>query len=69
MKSEEIRHATQTDDYLNALNMYVTNGQPTTTAQVTEEIQAQWPFGNDISVTDGIVMEGRRITVPALLQQ
>ena len=50
MMAEEIRHATQADDYLNVPTAYVINIYPSTIAEVKEEIQPYWPFSDDMGI-------------------
>ena len=44
MSVEEIRHATQEDDHLNALRTYGINGFPSTRVDTKDKIHAHWPF-------------------------
>ena len=55
LTAEEIKHATQGDDHLNALKVYSINDWPSTTAEAKEEIQLYCPFHDDMAVNDGIM--------------
>ena len=59
MTAEEIRHATEEDDHLNTLMTYMINDRPATRAWIKGEIQADWPFRDDLAVIDGIQLQGR----------
>ena len=63
MMTEEIRHAAQVHNHLNALTAYVINDWPSTRAEAKEEIQLFWPLCDNVALIDGIVMKGRRILI------
>ena len=68
MHESRRNQAWQADDQLNTLTTYVINEWLATRAKGKADILPYWPFCDDIAVTDGIAMKGRRIIVPSFLQ-
>ena len=51
------------------LSTYVIHDWPMTRAEVREEVKLYWSFRDKVVVINGIMMKGRRILIPALLQK
>ena len=68
MTAAEIRQATLGNEHLGILTEYVLSGWPSTKAGVQNEMQPYWPSMGEIAIIEGISMKGRRIIVPASLQ-
>ena len=66
---QEIRSATEVDAELQALASVITQGWPETRAEVPSQLQAYFPFREELSVQDGVVFKGERIVVPSSLRQ
>ena len=69
MTAEEISHAMQHYDHLNALMMYVIHGWPSTGVEVKEDVQPYWPFRDNKVVIDRITMKGKRNMIPVFLHK
>ena len=50
------------------MSQYVLNSWPPAKVKVHKELQPYWSFRDEIAIFDGIAMKGRRISVPASLQ-
>ena len=50
------------------LSDLVLHSWPLTKVEVQQELQPNWSFRDEIAIIEGIVMKGRRIIVPAVLQ-
>ena len=59
-----MRTATQEDDELALLKHTIMHGWPITIGEVPSEIQPYWTFREELSIEDGIVLEGTWIVVP-----
>ena len=68
MTAEQIRLATLDYEPLGILSGYVCHNWPSTKAEVQKQLQPCWLFKDEIAIFDGIAMKGKRIIVPALLQ-
>ena len=68
MTAEEVRKTTLEDKYLNAVAELILHNSPSSKFEVQEELQPYWSFRDEIVVIDGIAIKGKRITVPASIQ-
>ena len=65
---EKIRHATLEADHINALS--TCNARlAINKIEVIKEVQLYWSFRDEIVVTDGIAVKGRRIIMLVSLQR
>ena len=55
--------ATQEDGDLVLLKHTITNGWPNTTKEVPNELQAYWTFHEELTIEDGLVLNGTRIVI------
>ena len=66
---QEIKSATEVDAELQALAPIITQGWQERRAEVPSQLQAYFPFREELSIQDGIVFKGERIVVPSSLRQ
>ena len=66
---QEIKNATEVDAELRALVPIITQGWPGRRAEVPSQVQAYFPFREELSIQDGVVFKGERIVVPSNLRQ
>ena len=66
---QEIKSATEVDAEVQALVPIITQGWPERRAEVPSQLQAYFPFREELSIQDGIVFKGERIVVPSNLRQ
>ena len=66
---QEIKSATEVDAELQALASIITQGWPETRAEVPSQLQAYFPFREELSIQDGVVFKRERIVVPSSLRQ
>ena len=60
----EMRIVTQEDDELVLLKHTITHGWPSTIREVQSEIHPYWTFREEMTIEDGIILEGTQIVVP-----
>jgi len=60
---QEITSATEVDAELQALGPIITQGWPERRADVASQLQVYFPFREELSIQDGVVFKGERITV------
>ena len=59
-----LREATSKDPELSALREVIINGWPEKRHQIAKPLQAYWPFRDELSIEDGLIMKGDRIMIP-----
>ena len=67
MTPEEIRIETLNGEDIGMLSELTLNGWPSAKAKEQKDLQPYWSFRDKITITGGIAMKGRRITIPAAL--
>ena len=65
---EEIRHATQDDISLQQLSQVVRHGWPESRKVLPPDVQPDWHIRDEITIVDGLLLAGSRLTVPASLR-
>ena len=68
MTAEEIREVTLWDEHLSALAELVPCSWSSIKTEVQKELQLHWSLRNELAVTDGIAIKGRRIIITTSLQ-
>ena len=63
-KLQQIRQATQDDDTMTPLKHTITFGWPCTVQELPKELQAYWTFREEMTIEDGLILEGTRIVIP-----
>ena len=48
---------------------YIISGWPTTREEVEPRVERYWPIRYELAMIEGIVMKGRHIIIPCLLQK
>ena len=66
---QQIKSATEVDAELQALGLTITQGWPERSAEVPFQLQAHFPFREELSIQDGVVFKGECIVVPSSLRQ
>ena len=66
---QEIRIATQKDDELVLLKHTITQRWPSNRKEVPSVIQSYWTFREELTIEDGIILQGTRIVIPAKKQE
>ena len=69
MRAEEIRSVTIDDEHLGILPNNVLHSWPSMRAEVQKGSQLYWSFRDEIAIIYGITMKGKRIIIPASLQE
>ena len=65
----EIRKKTKADPVLDQLQGIITAGWPDSIKDLPPVIRSYWPYRNELSVNDGIIMKGSRIIIPETQQK
>ena len=65
----EIRKETKADLVLDQLQGMITTGWPDSIKDLPPVIRSYWPYRDEISVNDGIIMKGSRIIIPETQQK
>ena len=65
----EIRKETKADPVLDQLQGTITAGWPDSIKDLPPVIRSYWPYRDELSVNDGIIMTGLRITIPETQQK
>ena len=67
-KMEEFKEETAKDETLQLLAHKVMQGWPDSGKKIVPALKPYWPLRDDISVEDGLILLGSRVTVPELLR-
>ena len=65
----EIRKETKADLVLDQLHGIITAGWPDSIKDLLPVIRSYWPYRDELSVNDGIIMKGSRIIIPETQQK
>ena len=68
-KMKEQRDITNKDCELIALRETIISGWPDTIKEVPSALKPYWPYQDELSVEDGLVMKSDRVVVPKVLQK
>ena len=68
-KMKELRDATNKDCELIALRETIISGWPDTIREVPSALKPYWPYRDELSVEDGLVMKSDRVVVPKSMQK
>ena len=68
-KINQIKHETSKDLTLVKLAMVVQTGWPDQHAEIDQDLHAFWIHRWNLSIVDGVIMNGTRIVIPKLLQK
>ena len=60
-----VREETKADPALNTLAETIVKGWPENIKDVPENIRIYWPFRDEISIEDGLILKGQRIIIPS----
>ena len=63
-KNNIIRKETKADPVLDQLQGIITAGWPDSIKDLSPVIRSYWPYRDELSVNDGIIMKGSRIITP-----
>ena len=66
---EEIQQASLQDVHLQQLKTFITAGWPHTKDELHTDIRLYWPYRDELSVIDGVILKGRCIIIPDSLKQ
>ena len=69
MSMQQIQQATKQDDHLQRFQHFIITGWPDAREQLHQNIKLYWSIKDEMSLTDGVVMRGRCIIIPKVLQQ
>ena len=69
MSIQQIQQTTRQDEHLQRLQHFIITGWADAREQLHEDIKPYWSIKDDISVIDGVIMKGRCIMIPKVLQQ
>ena len=64
-----IRECTQNDPILNQLSETIVAGWPSEMKELPSCLRDYWPYRDELSVVDGIIMKGNRVLIPSELQK
>ena len=67
-KLAEIRQATAQDPELCALRDVILQGWPDERRDVSQTLRKYWPFRDELSIEDGILLKGSRLIIPGKLR-
>ena len=59
-----IRQITRTDNIMRALHETITQGWPDTMREIPKLLQPYWPFRDELSIEDGLIVKGTRVIIP-----
>ena len=59
MTTQDIQKATMNDIHLKDIKVYITEGRPSSRADVKQGIQPYWPLTDKLAMIDGLAMKGR----------
>ena len=63
-----IREATATDKELQILKSHIMDGFPTSTSKCPEMIKSYFPYRDELTVYNSLVLKGNHIVIPAILR-
>ena len=66
---QQLRVATPADDELAILKHTIMQGWAKTIKQVPPELQPYWTFREELTIEDGLILEGTRIVIPGKQHQ
>ena len=66
---EQVRGATTTDEIFMKLGDVIMKGWPNDRSNVPSEILPYFPYRDEMTVQDGIIMRGTRIVVPTTMRR
>ena len=69
VKNKIIRKETKADPVLDQLQGIITTGWPDSIKDLPPVIRSFWPYRNELSVNDGIIMKGSRIIISETQQK
>ncbi len=69
MVKNKIRKEIKADPVLDQLQGIITAGWPDSIKDLPPVIQSYWPYRDELSVNDGIIMKGSRIIIPETQQK
>ena len=69
VKNKIIRKETKADPVLDQLQGIITAGWPDSIKDLPPVIRSYWPYRDELSVNDGIIMKGSRIIIPETQQK
>ena len=67
-KLEELRTATREDPVLSRLAQYITTGFPDQRRDTDSSTRDFWPFRDELSIEDGIILKGSQVVIPEALR-
>ena len=67
-KLAELRGAIASDDELMLLTSYIINGFPEKQRDVPTEIRKYWPYRDEFSIENGVVIKGEQLLIPSVLR-
>ena len=65
---QQIKEETAKDETLHSLRAIITQGWPDKRADCPVHLHAYWNYRDEITVSDGLVLKGKRIVIPESLQ-
>lgn len=68
-KLGSIREATKQDTELTALKDIIQNGWPDRHRETPQPLRKYWPYRDELSVEDGLVIKGNRIVIPQIMHK
>ena len=68
-KLNELREATITDPTLNLLMKYIVNGFPEKQRDIHSDVRCYWPFRDELSLENGIILKGEQTVIPESLRK
>ena len=61
---QQLRDETDNDDEMLSLKSIIMSGWPETRRQLATQLRPYWPFRDELTVDDGIIMKSDRIVIP-----
>jgi hypothetical protein len=68
-KQAKLREATQEDNELRTLKDIIVQGWSDRHRQVPLRVLQYWPYIDELTVEDGIIMKGECVVIPAVMQK
>ena len=69
MSRQQTQQVTKQNEHLQRLQCFVITGWPDAREQLHQDIKLYWSIKNDMMVMCGVIMKGRCIIIPKVLQQ
>ena len=69
MVKNKIRKEIKADPVLDQLQGIITAGWPDSIKDLPPGIRSYWPYRDELSINDGIIMKGSRIIIPETQQK